>query len=205
VLILGRNQAKLSKIADEYLDRNPRIKIVAADVSTSEGAEAAADKIRSEVGSLDHVVASSGPWWNVGSLQTLEPATWRSAMQANVDAHFYSFRYFSSLVNKGGSYVIMNGAAADFLPDSGLTGICAFSLRGLCKVLLSEGSAMGLRIYELLLRARVADEPPNPGIKSEIFGEVFVAIASNKIEQSGGSTIEVNNEADIRSLANLIR
>lgn len=200
VVIVGRSREKLVDIALGYLDGDKRIINVAADVSTPEGAEKAARTVSSEVGEIDHLVSSSGPWWDAGPIHELETSVWRSAFQANIDIHFYSFREFSRLMKKGGSFIIMNGAAADFLPNSGLTGICAFAVRGLCKVLLAEGLELGLRIHELLLRLRVADGPPNPGMKSEVFGELFAAIAANSLGIKAGSTIDVNSEETFQNL-----
>jgi NAD(P)-dependent dehydrogenase (short-subunit alcohol dehydrogenase family) len=205
VVVLGRDRPRLEKLTNEYLGGDSRVTIIAADVSDMDGARRAAEKVKEEVGQIDHLVSSSGPWWDVGPLHQVEPEVWRSAMRANVDSHLYSYRYFSEMVAPSGSYIIMNGAAADFLPDSGLTGICAFTIRGLCKVLLYEGAGRGLRIHELLLRARVADGPPNPGIKSEVFGVVFAAIASGKTDYKAGTTIEVNSEKDVRILSGLLK
>ena len=70
-------------------------------------------------------------------------------------------------------------------------------------MLLSEGTADGLRIYELLLSMRVADGPPMPGMKSEAFGKVFAAIAANKVKYAAGSTIRIESDDDIRMMTSL--
>jgi NAD(P)-dependent dehydrogenase (short-subunit alcohol dehydrogenase family) len=205
VVIVGRSREKLAGITNGYLGGDKRILQIVADVSTPEGAEKAAREVSSEVGEIDHLVSSSGPWWDAGPIYRLETRVWRAAFQANVDTHFFCFREFSRIMNNGGSYVIMNGAAADFLPKSGLTGICSFSVRGLCKVILAEGVELGFRIHELLLRLRVADGPPNPGMKSELFGELFAAIASNSLGIEPGSTIDIYSEDIFKSLVAKLR
>jgi NAD(P)-dependent dehydrogenase (short-subunit alcohol dehydrogenase family) len=148
-------------------------------------------------------VSSAGPWWSTGPFSSLDPKVWQDARKANVDSHFYAYRYLGGLVKKGGSYVIINGAAADGLPGTGLTGICALTVRGLSEVLMKEGTAAGLRIHELLIHLRVADGPPMPGMKSKIFGEIFSAIAAGKASSKPGVTIIINSEKDVTALTNL--
>jgi 2-hydroxycyclohexanecarboxyl-CoA dehydrogenase len=200
VAIVGRNARKLESLRDTYLNKDSRVEITEADIATVEGAQSAAKKIKSTLGQIDHLVSSAGPWWNTGPFFSLDPKVWQDARRANIDSHFYAYRYLGGLVKKGGSYVIINGAAADGLPGTGLTGICALTVRGLSAVLMKEGTAAGLRIHELLLHLRVADGPPMPGMKSKVFGEVFSAIAVGKASSKPGVTIIINSEKDVAAL-----
>jgi 3-oxoacyl-[acyl-carrier protein] reductase len=200
VALLGRDEEKLSKLAREYLADDERVTKISSDITTPEGAEVAAEQLKSELGKVHHVVSSSGPWWDVGPLSELDPNIWHTAIQSNFSAHFYGFRYLSGLVEKGGSYIIMNGAAALGLPQTGLTGITANALRGLCKVLHAEGNKQGLRVHELLLQFRVAYGEPSPGMKSRDFGQVFAAIAAGRNRHPAGTTIEMSGESDLREL-----
>lgn len=66
VVIVGRNREKLADVTDGYLEGDKRVISVAQDVSTPEGAEKAARTVISEIGEIDHLVSSSGPWWDAG-------------------------------------------------------------------------------------------------------------------------------------------
>lgn len=205
VVITGREKYRLEKLATDYLDNDSRLRIVEADFTDATKARHSTDAIMQEVEKLDHVVSSSGPWWSVGSLYDLDPAIWGKAFQANLFSHFYAYRYLNPYVRQDGSYVIVNGAAAVHLPQTGLTGICAYGLGGLCKVLMQEGLEAGIRVHELLLHLRVADRPPNPGMKSEVFGEVFAAIAADKGGFAAGATIEIKRENQVTELTQALQ
>lgn len=200
VVITGSEQYRLEKLATDYLENDSRLRIIEVNFSDAAKARQAADAIMQEVKTLDHVVSSSGPWWRVNSLRDLDPAILEKAFRANLFSHFYAYRYLNSYVRQDGSYVIVNGAAAAHLPQTGLTGICAHSLRGLCKVLMQEGLEEGIRVHELLLHLRVADRPPNSGMTSVDFGEFFAAIAADKGGFAAGNTIEIKRKDQVTEL-----
>ena len=98
----------------------------------------------------------------------------------------------------------MNGGAAEGLPQTSLTGICAHAVQGLCKVLQFEGNQLGLRVHELMLHFRVADGGPFPGMKPETFGQVFAAIAAEKGAYQPGTTIVMHSEENVQHLAQIL-
>jgi NAD(P)-dependent dehydrogenase (short-subunit alcohol dehydrogenase family) len=201
VVIAGRDRDRLEALAADYLGSDRRIIVVAADTSVPEGALRASELAGEKVGAIDHLVSSSGPWWDVGPLLDLDYETWRRAMRANLDSHFLIWRHFGGLMARGASYVIVNGHAALGLPDTGLTGICANAVHGLASVIMAEGKGRGLRSHELMIGVRVADGPPAPGMPSAEFGRLFAAIAAGRTQHEAGVMIDVADRGDFDSLA----
>lgn len=102
------------------------------------------------------------------------------------------------LINPNGSFILVNGAAADWLPKSGFTGLLAHTVRGLSKLIREESKSSEIRVYELLISVRVADGPPNPGLKSAEFGNVFTALAAGSELPPKGAEIRVESEEDVQ-------
>jgi 3-oxoacyl-[acyl-carrier protein] reductase len=194
VVLVGRDRERLDELARNYLDSDNRIALVTADPTVPEGALQASEAVRETVGEIDHLVSSSGPWWDAGPLVQLDYETWRRAVRANVDAHFLVWRHFGSLMTRAASYVIVNGQAARGLPESGLTGICANAVRGLAAVIMAEAKERGLRAHELMIGIRVAEKPPAPGMKSADFGRVFAAVAAGRTGHEAGVTIHIADQ-----------
>lgn len=92
--------------------------MIVANYSTLEGTQELANQVADE--KFDIVVASSGPWWNIQSLATASPDTLHKAVVANFQAQL---NLYSILATKcTGQYLMINGAVANGLLHSGLTG-----------------------------------------------------------------------------------
>jgi NAD(P)-dependent dehydrogenase (short-subunit alcohol dehydrogenase family) len=208
LFVVSRKVEDAASLTESYLGADPRVVPLGADVTTAAGAaelaalvkqqhavggaDADADAAPAAASILDHVVVSSGPWWQVAPLHELDPETFVRARSANVDAHFYAWRALAPLLRRGGgaspSYIIVNGSAKDMLPHSGLTGFCANAVHGLAQVITAQAAKLlpGVRVYNLLIAARVADDEPN-ALKSEVFGDVFAALSVNADETTTGA------------------
>ncbi|KAI9034654.1 hypothetical protein DFJ74DRAFT_650112 [Hyaloraphidium curvatum] len=202
VFILGRSADKLEAVKQKHLGSDPRAVPVAADYSTEAGAREAARKVQELLAGekLDHVVSSSGPWWQVPSLAGMDPAKWREAMAANVDAHFYAYRFLIGLTK--GSFQIVNGAAKDGLPGIGLTGITANAVDGFARVAAHEAKrGGGARVYNVLLASSVGHAAQRGRTNDPAeYGHAFVAIALGK---AGGTEVALDDAAAARLIASL--
>ncbi|KAJ3216508.1 Outer membrane efflux protein [Dinochytrium kinnereticum] len=173
---------KKANIPTEKLTGLPGISI-----SDPKDAEKLAGIVKERFKGLDHVVCSSGPWWNTPALHQLDFETFRKAGTANVDAHFLAWRFLGPLVidRPGSSFTFVNGAAKNS-PQAGLTSALATSVGGLVSVINVQTKALPVRTNELLIAVRVeSDEdfeanhltPTDSLTHSSVFGKLFPALA----------------------------
>mmetsp|Transcript_5243 Transcript_5243/g.17648 ORF Transcript_5243/g.17648 Transcript_5243/m.17648 type:complete len:240 (+) Transcript_5243:87-806(+) len=181
VVIVGRDTLKLTKLKADYLRNSEDVLIALGDVSTEEGVQEAKAKALEALGTptVDYVFSSSGPWWQVPPHMSEVPfATFKQAINANVEAHFLIWQAFSPVTKA--CFVAVNGSAMKHLPHTGVTGFTANSVEGLCKLFAAEAKAKGtFRFLESFLEARVADEETSQGAwPSEKYGNVVVAMVT---------------------------
>jgi NAD(P)-dependent dehydrogenase (short-subunit alcohol dehydrogenase family) len=186
LFILGRSKDKLETLKRDYLGDDSRVVAIAADYSTEPGVREASEAVSAVLAGekLHHVVSCSGPWWPVPSLAAMDPATWRQAFAANVDAHFYTYRYFVGVTAE--SFQIVNGSAKDGLPQIGLTGITANAVDGLAKVATfeNEGKQGAPRVYNVLLSSSVGHGGQRGRTNDPAaYGHAFVAVAFGKVTE----------------------
>lgn len=189
---VGRDAAKLRQNLGTYLedlgaDASARVVDIVADVTTASGATEAWTKIGAHLNGatkVDVLISSSGPWWKASPLHELDATTFDEAVAANLSAHFYVWRAFAKHVSK--SYILVNGAAMNYLPRVGLTGVLANALHGLISVFVNESPSHGFRCHEYLISARVADGEGPKAVPTKKFGGTFLKIAEGDVE---GATI----------------
>lgn len=63
-------------------------------------------------GRIDAVVASLGGWWNGKPLVDTDPAKWSRPIEGGLLSHLAMVRTFLPSIAQGGSYTLINGAAA---------------------------------------------------------------------------------------------
>eukprot|EP00730_Choanoeca_flexa_P014671 TRINITY_DN6501_c0_g1_i3.p1 TRINITY_DN6501_c0_g1~~TRINITY_DN6501_c0_g1_i3.p1 ORF type:complete len:239 (+),score=49.65 TRINITY_DN6501_c0_g1_i3:313-1029(+) len=182
VAIVGRNAGKIAHVKSQHLGDDDRVIAIAGDHSTWNGAQKVFEDCSAALdGQIDHVVHSSGPWWKIDSMQTLPLETYRQAFQANVDTHYFAYRAFVNHVNQ--SFLFVNGAAANMLPATQITGVCAATVQAMLRVFAQEASEHqpNLRLHEILVNASVGHaEQRQQSMDPVEFGEVFVAVALGK-------------------------
>ncbi|KAJ3111415.1 Outer membrane efflux protein [Phlyctochytrium bullatum] len=173
-------------------------------VSEPKDAEKLASLIKEKYSGLDHVVCSSGPWWNTPSLHQLDYDTFRKGFAANVDAHFLVWRHIGSLIidKPGSSFVFINGAAMH-MPAAGFTSVLAHSVAGLTNLVNFQTKGSAIRTNELLIFVRVESDADFAARKltkqdalthSSDFGRIFPALA---LGSHKGERIELKNIAMI--------
>ncbi|KAJ3102707.1 hypothetical protein HDU97_000320 [Phlyctochytrium planicorne] len=140
---------------------------------------------------VNHVICSSGPWWNTPPLHQLDYATFRKASAANIDAHFLVWSNFGPLLanQAGSSFTFVNGTAAD-IPAA----VTANAVKGLAAVVNFQTKGLPVRTNEMLLAARVESDKDfeekkmtaTPTLtKSSVFGKLFpsLLVSSHKSER----------------------
>ncbi|KAJ3331879.1 Outer membrane efflux protein [Blyttiomyces sp. JEL0837] len=163
------------------------------NVSDGKDAEKLAGLIQQKFnGKLDHVVCSSGPWWNTPPLHQMDVETYRKALASNVDAHFLMWRYIGPLVvnQPNSSFTFINGRAAS-LPQVGFTSFLAHSVEGLAAVVNNQTKSLPVRTNELMINVRVESDKDfeekkmtatESLSKSSAFGDIFPAIAVSNVK-----------------------
>jgi NAD(P)-dependent dehydrogenase (short-subunit alcohol dehydrogenase family) len=156
--------------------------LVEAEFSTPDGARDALKKTLALLnGNIDHLVSISGPWWSIPSIRDMKPEMWREVTAANLEPHVYVYNVFAKHVKL--SYQIVNGAAKDMLPRSGITGVMANAVDGFARVAVEEtrktSGPDGLRLYNVVLSSSVGhSDSRSSSHEPAAYGHSFVAIAS---------------------------
>lgn len=88
VFIVGRSEEKLITLKTKYLRENERAVPLIMNTSDESSILEAIGQSRLKDQQLDHIVSSSGPWWNTPGIKNLDAETWDKAFSANVKAHF---------------------------------------------------------------------------------------------------------------------
>eukprot|EP00899_Mesostigma_viride_P007453 jgi/Mesvir1/16709/Mv15100-RA.1 len=195
LFIAGRNASKLNTLAADLAARPgaKKIQTIVADYSTPEGAQSAHDQVVKYLGSspLDHVISSSGPWWQLPSIKDASPAQVQQALAANIHSHLYVYTQFGNLAKR--SYQLVNGVALRGLPHTGITGACAHAVDGISKLFSAE---LGRRFTQLLIVSSVghADMRGPSTMDPAKFGKVFVAIALGLGSPDRQGTIVVDDK-----------
>eukprot|EP01097_Dermamoeba_algensis_P006129 TRINITY_DN3859_c0_g2_i2.p1 TRINITY_DN3859_c0_g2~~TRINITY_DN3859_c0_g2_i2.p1 ORF type:complete len:257 (+),score=38.65 TRINITY_DN3859_c0_g2_i2:583-1353(+) len=195
------NNFLLKKLKEENLENLlENLDVQETDVSNPSGVQRLKEHVLSRHGKLDHVVCSSGPWWNTPPLHSLDYETFKKATSASIDAHFLVWSSFGSLIlpQVNSSFTFVNGAAA-LNPGVGLTSYLAQALHSLISVVFAQTSSSASRINELMLDLRVEDDEtyekmgkPSQSTCSSSFGDVFTSLASDKAKDIRGRTINLN-------------
>ncbi|KXS12105.1 NAD(P)-binding protein [Gonapodya prolifera JEL478] len=179
---------------------------VVTDVGTPKGAEAVAKIVEERFeGKLDHVVSSSGPWWQAPNFDAIDYSLYRKAMDANYETHFVVYNAVAKYLLKrdsNPSYTVVTGMAADNL-GTGITGLSQLFLRSLTQHLIFQTASTPLRVNELRIGVRV--DMDQPGVepsqewqmKSSEFGRVFERIAMGSVK---GEVVEAVKVEQVRAL-----
>lgn len=115
VIVPSRSERRLTALRAELAPSlNPLIHMAEADVGVPEGAERLRDRVVSQHGRLDGVVASLGGWWEGAPLTEVSLPVWERILRENLTSHFVVARAFLPLLadRQDGVYVAMAGIAA---------------------------------------------------------------------------------------------
>ena len=178
VFIAGRDAAKLEAIRSANSDKD--IHVVVANYNTVEGAMEL-DKFLGDA-KFDVSIASSGPWWPVYKLSTVDDfSVFGKALNANVETHMLLYRVLAPRTTS--QFIAVNGAAARGIANMGLTGITAYALEGFAQSAYAECSKSDS--LPNFTHAMIASSVGHAHVRGQTndpvdFGRVFVAMALGK-------------------------
>jgi NAD(P)-dependent dehydrogenase (short-subunit alcohol dehydrogenase family) len=130
------------------------------------------ERIVTEIGPIDGVVASLGGWWEGALLTEIEIGQWQRIIEDNLTSHFVVARTFlGELAKRPGSvYVALGGIAATKpVPCSGPVSVTGAAQAMLMRVLSEELKGAHVRLHEvdiltpIVTRHWPAGRPVQPG------------------------------------------
>lgn len=199
VVVPSRTPDKLERLR-EYLGEPERDRLIPieGEFSDFERAEQLRDRIMEKVTQLDAIVASINGRWNedIPLIQTsLED--WRRMLESNLTAHFIAARTFLPVLQKGSSYTLIGGGAAEqAIPNYGLVSIPAAAQLMLTQILVAESKGTGIRINEVVLHSMIAtrdrpgDDHPEWITANEV-GQYTAWLATEEASMVSGSIIRL--------------
>lgn len=147
VCVVGRRGAPLAATARTVARRGGSALAVAADVATLDGAEDAVVACRRRFRRLDVLVNNAGCFAE-GSVESVDPETWRRVMAVNLDAVYYMARFALPMLKRRGG-VIVNVSST--LGSRGLPGAAAYcaakgGVENLTRAMALDHAVDGVRV-----------------------------------------------------------
>lgn len=200
VVVPSRSGDRLQQLMEQLENSaTERLIPVVGDFSDAEAAKELRHQILNKVGQLDAVVASlNGRWDKDIPLVKTSLDDWRRMLDSNLTAHFIAAKTFLPVLERGSSYTLIGGGAADTpMPNYGPVCIPAAAEVMLTQVLIEEMKGSGIRINELILnsyvltRERDGDGHPEWITALEV-GRYTAWLASDEASMVSGTIIRLN-------------
>jgi NAD(P)-dependent dehydrogenase (short-subunit alcohol dehydrogenase family) len=152
VIVPSRSQDKLEQLKTQ-LHHPDNLIVKVADMSSLEAAEQLRAELKTDLGHIDHVVASLGGWWQGQPLTDISLELWHTLINNSLTAHFIAAKTFIPLLQESkGSYTLINGGGALHpVPTAGPISASAAGQLMLGNVLAAENKSLGVRVNNLVL------------------------------------------------------
>jgi NAD(P)-dependent dehydrogenase (short-subunit alcohol dehydrogenase family) len=156
VIVPSRSQDKLDQLKTQ-LQHPANLITKVADMSSLEAAEQLRDELKTELGQIDHVVASLGGWWQGQPLIHISLELWHTLINNSLTAHFIAAKTFIPFLQESkGSYTLINGGGALHpVPTAGPISASAAGQLMFGNVLAAENKSLGVRVNNLVLATPV--------------------------------------------------
>jgi NAD(P)-dependent dehydrogenase (short-subunit alcohol dehydrogenase family) len=167
VIVPSRSPAKLEQLKAQVHHPDHLI-VKVTDISSLEAAEQLRAELKTDLGHIDHVVASLGGWWQGQPLIDISLELWHTLMNNSLTAHFIAAKTFIPLLQASkGSYTLINGGGALHpVPTAGPVSASAAGQLMFGSVLAAENKSYGVRVNNLVLATPIKtrsrpDGPPD--------------------------------------------
>lgn len=204
VIVPSRDPGRLAALRSRIGEGSHALVTVAADVGTTEGAEALREQIITEMGALDIVVVSLGGWWRGAPLMHMGAGEWKREIRNNLTAHYIVARTFLPMLldRAGSSYTMINGpAAVTPLIGSGVISIAAAAQAMMKEVLTAECAGSLTRINTVMIMTPVLTRSRTKGSSSWLnageVGEYVAWLASDDAADVRGATLKLQNREQL--------
>jgi NAD(P)-dependent dehydrogenase (short-subunit alcohol dehydrogenase family) len=198
VVVTSRKKENLDRLRDLTKDVSTRFVPIVGDMSDTDSADNLRNQILDKVERLDAVVASLNGRWNEDiPLTKTSLDDWKRMLDSNLTSHFIAARTFLPVLQRGSTYTLIGGGAADkAIPNYGLVCVPAAAEIMLTNVLIEENKSSGIRINEVVLNSLIATrERPNDGhpewLTADEVGKYTAWLASDEASMVTGSIIRL--------------
>lgn len=198
VVVASRKKENLEKLRDSIVASTERFVPIVGDMSDTDSADILLNQVLDKVGRLDAVVASLNGRWNENiPLTKTSLDDWKRMLDSNLTSHFIAARTFLPVLQRGSTYTLIGGGAADkAIPNYGLVCIPAAAEIMLTNMLIEENKGSGVRINEVVLNSLIATrERPNDGhpewLTADEVGRYTAWLASDEASMVTGSIIRL--------------
>jgi NAD(P)-dependent dehydrogenase (short-subunit alcohol dehydrogenase family) len=142
----------------------PEATVVTADLGTAKG-EADLTKALSSLGSLDHVAAPIGAWWQKGASLDQNPTELDELLVTYAGSQLRLLHATAPLLRSSkGSYTMVTGVGGEnLIPGAGLLVVAVRSQFALADVLMNELRDDALRFNEVRIAGRI-EKVARPGV-----------------------------------------
>jgi NAD(P)-dependent dehydrogenase (short-subunit alcohol dehydrogenase family) len=151
VTICGRNESRLSKVADELSEQKIRVLALKCDVRDEQSVTKAISAIRKKFGSIDILVNNAGIAHASRPVSQLSPRDWNDVIATNLTGMFLVTHAALPLMKR--SSVIANNlsiAAKRVFPGSAAYNASKHGALGFTNTLREELRQQGIRVIALL-------------------------------------------------------
>jgi NAD(P)-dependent dehydrogenase (short-subunit alcohol dehydrogenase family) len=158
VSICGRNESRLSKVADELSEQKIRVLALKCDVRDEQSVTKAISAIRKKFGSIDILVNNAGIAHASRPVSQLSPRDWNDVIATNLTGMFLVTHAALPLMKR--SSVIANNlsiAAKRVFPGSAAYNASKHGALGFTNTLREELRQQGIRVIALLPGATDTD------------------------------------------------
>lgn len=150
----GDQSARLA----EFVDHNPRLKLVPADLARFDQVESLRDRIVAAEGRIDAVIVSVGRYYYGYPMYRMPHEDWDQSIRDNLTTHFNLQRAFVSQMRSqnSGVYVSLTGPEADGIqPDEEVMSVMATAQRMMARVVAHEAFDTMVRVYAITARTGI--------------------------------------------------
>lgn len=167
VVLGARREEELQTVAGQISQSNGRAVYLPGDVTAPGYAQRLVDLAKSEFGGLDGAFNNAGVVGDMGPVDTMSEANWRSVIDTNLTSGFFAAKAQIPALRKTGGSIVFTSSFVGF-SNAGLPGMAAYAaakagLLGLVQSLAADHGGEGLRVNALLpggtMTAMAGDDP----------------------------------------------
>lgn len=154
IVLSGRREAALEKVADELVDAGGEAEAVAGDIREEKVAHKLVETAVSRFGGLDIAFNNAGGDGSMVPVTELSENGWKTTMDTNLTGAFLGAKYqIPAMIERGGGSIVFTSSFVG--PVIGFPGLAAYAaakagLIGLARVIAAEYGSRAIRANVLL-------------------------------------------------------
>jgi NAD(P)-dependent dehydrogenase (short-subunit alcohol dehydrogenase family) len=151
VAITGRSENDIKAAADKLSDSGGEVLGLACDVRSLESLQNVADRLTSEWGSIDVLIANAGVG-HFGSVEDLTVDQWQQTIDTNLTGVFYSIKACLPALKKSKGYIITISSLAgtNFFAGGSAYNASKFGLTGFTQSVMLDLRDKGIKVSTIM-------------------------------------------------------